>query len=80
MESLKCEKHKISKNFVFCLEKGCEDGLACKKCCILDKKHTDHNVVMVEFFMENDEDEIKRIFDQEYIQNMKNAKNNKEFV
>ena len=80
MESLNCEKHKISKNFVFCLEKGCHDGLACEKCYALDKKHIDHKFVMIKYFMDNDEDEIKRIFDEEYIQIMKNTKNNKELI
>ena len=80
MQSLKCDKHKINNNFVFCLEEGCADRLACKKCIVLDKKHTNHNVVMIKFFIKNDEDEIKRIFDKECIQSMKNAKNNEEFV
>lgn len=80
MEPLKCKKHRLSKDFIFCLDKGCDDRLVCKKCHVLDEKHSGHNFVMVEFFMQNDEDEFKRIFGENYVQDMKNVGSDDELI
>ena len=67
MQPSKCEKHKLDKNFLFCLEQDCHDRLACKKCNVLDNQHCNHRFVMVDYFMDNDQDELERIFGQNYI-------------
>jgi len=36
MESVECKKHHLKKDFIFCLEDGCKDRLACKKCYLVD--------------------------------------------
>jgi len=70
MQGIDCENHQLKKDFVFCLEPGCNDRLVCKKCYVLDRKHDRHKFIMIEYLMENDENELKRIFDSEYLKNI----------
>ena len=80
MQGLDCEKHYLKRNFIFCLEPNCDDGLVCKRCLVLDKKHIDHRFIMVKPLLKDDEYEVKRIFDNEYIEKMKNDKDAEQFV
>ena len=77
---MNCEKHKLKNNFIFCLETDCQDRLACEKCYVLDQKHNGHKVIMVKYFIQNDEEELKRVLDDEYIKNMKDNKTINEFI
>ena len=75
MQALNCEKHQLKKDFVFCLESDCHDRLVCMKCYVLDQKHNGHRFVMLKFFMDDDQNEINRIFSHEYLQNIKQNMN-----
>ena len=37
-----CEKHKIKKDYLFCMESRCRDRLCCEKCYSEDNKHNLH--------------------------------------
>ena len=65
----------MKKDFVFCLDSDCDDRLVCMKCFVLDKKHIDHRVIMLKPFMDGDQDEIKRLFSDEYLKNIKENMN-----
>jgi len=45
------------------------------KCFALDHKHNNHRFVLLKLFMDDDENEIKRIFSDEYLKNMKENMN-----
>jgi len=75
MQALECQKHQIKKDFVFCLESDCDDRLVCMKCYVLDQKHDDHKVIMLKPFMNDDENEINRIFGDQYLQSIKQNMN-----
>ena len=60
---------------MFCLESDCDDRLVCVNCFGLDKKHNDHRVIMLKPFMDDDQDEINRIFSDEYLKNIKENMN-----
>ena len=75
IQALECEKHKMKKDFIFCLESDCDDRLVCMKCYVFDKKHDRHRVILLKFFMDGDEDEINRILGDEYLKNIKENMN-----
>ena len=80
MQSLNCDKHQLRRNYVFCLESKCDDGLVCERCFVLDQKHNGHKLIMVKCLIENDEYEIKRIFGEQYADKMKNGKTAEQFI
>ena len=65
----------MKKDFVFCLDSDCDDRLVCMKCFCLDQKHNGHRVIMLKPFMDGDQDEIKRLFSDEYLKNIKENMN-----
>jgi len=56
---------------VFCLDLDCDDRLACIECYVFDKKHDRHRIFMSKSFMDGEEDEIKRVFNHEYLQSIR---------
>jgi len=48
---LECSKHKIKKDYLFCLESGCSNRLTCKKCYEQDHQHLNHDSVFIDGFM-----------------------------
>jgi len=65
----------MKKDFVFCLDSDCDDRLVCVNCYVLDKKHDRHRVIILKSFIDDNEDEIKRIFNYEYLKNIKENMN-----
>lgn len=76
---MECQKHKLKKGCVFCLETGCRDRLVCEKCIMIDKQHCDHQRICIKYFMENDQDELVSIFNEVYAQTVKDSHNVKQF-
>ena len=72
---LNCQKHQIKKDFVFCLESDCDDRLVCMNCFVLDQKHNGHKLIMLKPFMDGNENEINRIFSDEYLKNIRENMN-----
>ena len=48
---LDCEKHNKKKNYLFCLEDGCNNRLTCQLCHEHDKIHSNHNFILIEPLM-----------------------------
>jgi len=67
---MKCEKHKLKKDYLLCLDDGCEDRLVCEKCFHIQHKHQNHKYILIKYFMENEDEEINRIFNKGYIEMM----------
>jgi len=49
-----CYKHDLKKNYLFCLENGCEQRLGCELCYLEDQEHQGHRVILLKEFMENE--------------------------
>jgi len=75
MQVLDCQKHQLKKDSVFCLDSDCYDRLVCMMCYVLDKEHDNHRVIMLKPFMYDDENEVNRIFNHEYLQNIQQNMN-----
>jgi len=65
----------MKKDFVFCLDSDCDDRLVCVNCYVLDKKHNDHTLIILKSFMDDNENEINRIFSHEYLKNIRENMN-----
>ena len=66
-----CEKHQLNKDYLFCLESRCRDRLCCVKCHFEDSLHRNHKFIIISQFMKNEENEIGKVFNQTFIQTMK---------
>ena len=74
---MKCQRHNIEKDFLFCLESRCDDRFACIECHVSDESHKGHKFIVIKEFMKNDEQELKKIFDETYLKIMNQTKGNK---
>ena len=75
MQVLDCQKHQMKKDFVFCLDSDCDDRLVCVQCFVLDQKHIGHRLIILKPFMDDNENEINRIFSDQYLKNIKENMN-----
>ena len=62
MLRLKCSKHKLDKDTVFCLEEDCKERMACVMCIVRDQLHKDHHCIVIKGIIEDNSEELKRLF------------------
>jgi len=65
-----CHKHGIKKDYLYCLDIGCDDRFTCIECHVIDGKHYGHKHIIINEFIKNQQAEIESIFTKEYIQAM----------
>jgi len=47
---------------------------------MIDKKHRNHDYISIKYFMKDDEDELKAIFNNTYMEILKERKNVSSFI
>ena len=47
---------------------------------MIDKKHINHDYISIKYFMKDDEDELKAIFNNTYMEILKERKNVSSFI
>ncbi len=65
----------MKRDYLFCLENECEERLCCIECYVKDNLHKNHRCIILKDFMQSEESELARVFNQTFIQAMKECDN-----
>jgi len=67
---MKCNRHELKRDYLFCLDDGCKSRLGCIECQVVDEQHKGHRYIVIKELGEIERDGGSMIANTEIVELM----------